>query len=45
MCRELSQQEEESTQEEAAIVIVLGDHIDIRDPLIGEGILQRWETP
>ena len=33
------------TQEEAAIVMVLGDHIEIRDSLIGEDILTEVEDP
>ena len=41
MCRELPQLGEESTQQETVIVMVLKDHIEIRDPLIEGDILME----
>ena len=43
--RELPQQEEESIQEEIVIVMVLEEHIEIRDPLIWENILTEVGDP
>ena len=45
MCRELLQQEEESIQEETVIVMVLEDHIEIRDALIEGDILTEVGDP
>ena len=45
MCRELPQQEEESIWEETVIVMVLEDHIEIRDPLIEGDILTEVGDP
>ena len=45
MCRELPQPEEESIWEETVIVMVLEDHIKIRDPLIEGDILTEVGEP
>ena len=44
-CRELPQLGEESTQEETVIVMVIEDHIKIRDPLIEEDTLMEMGDP